>query len=400
MSKQNTTTVILILGLLTALGPFSIDMYLPGFPAIASDLKTDIAHVGWSLTSFFLGISIGQLFYGPILDRFGRKPPVLFGLVLYGLAAISCMFSPNVEWLVGMRFVLALGGCAGMVASRAVVQDLYPAHESARVFSILMLVMGIAPIIAPTLGGGIVSNWGWRAIFGVLTGISIVSFLLVYFLLDETRGADKSVSLKPLPVMAEYWNVLKNPDLSAYSFASAISMAGMFAYISGSPFVYMELFGLNEQQYGWAFGVNAFGFIAGTQLNRLWLKYRSAAHITLISSGMMCITGVVLVAGTYAQVLGTAGILVLLFICLFWLGFINPNTTALALAPFRKSAGSASALNGFIRMILGALSSALVSYWANGTALPMISIMGLCATVGFVVVLWRQRVSTSVIQVS
>lgn len=394
MDQKKTTVTILILGLLTAIGPFSIDMYLPGFPAIAKDLHTDISHVGWSLTSFFLGISIGQLIYGPVLDRFGRKPPVLFGLALYALAAIGCMFAPDVEWLVGWRFILALGGCAGMVASRAVVQDLFPANESARVFSILMLVMGLAPIVAPTLGGGIVSDWGWRAIFGLLIGISTLLFLLVFFLLEESKGPDNTVSLRPINVMAKYSQVIKNPDLAAYSFASGISMAGMFAYISGSPYVYMDLFGLTAKQYGWAFGVNAFGFIAGTQLNRLWLNKRGAAHITLVSSTAMFILSVLLMAGAYLGTIHKVGVLILLFLCLFCLGFINPNTTALALAPFKKAAGSASALNGFIRMILGAFSSGLVSYLANGTALPMVGIIALCSTLGFVIVVLRQYVWT------
>lgn len=390
MEKKKYTTIILILGLLTAIGPFSIDMYLPGFPAIASDLNTDIAHVGWSLTSFFLGISIGQLLYGPVIDRFGRKAPILFGFGLYAVTALGCMLVPDIDWLVALRFLLALGACSGMVASRAIVRDLFPPEESAKVFSLLMLVMGLAPIIAPTMGGIVVANFGWRAIFAILVGISVITFALVYFLLPESKGANKTVSLRPDKVMKEYIAVLKDPDLSIYSFASGISMAGMFAYISGSPFVYMELFGLTEQQYGWAFGVNAFGFIAGTQLNRLWLRYQTSAQITLITSMLMFATASILIVGTMVGVLATAPTLVLLFLCLFWLGFINPNTTALALAPFNNNVGSASAMNGFIRMILGALSSGLVSYLANGTSMPMIAIIGICAALGFVGVAYRQ----------
>lgn len=390
MKQEKYTSVILILGLMTAIGPFSIDMYLPGFPAIASDLKTDIAHVGWSLTSFFLGISIGQLLYGPVIDRFGRKAPILFGFGLYAVTALGCMFVPDIDWLVALRFLLALGACSGMVASRAIVRDLFPPEESAKVFSMLMLVMGLAPIVAPSIGGVVVANFGWRAIFAILVGISTITFLLVYFYLPESKGANKQVSLRPDKVLKEYLVVLKNPDLSIYSFASGISMAGMFAYISGSPFVYMQLFGLSEQEYGWAFGANAFGFIAGTQLNRLWLRYQTSAQITLITSALMFTTATILIVGAIAGILGTAPILILLFLCLFWLGFINPNTTALALAPFNNNVGSASAMNGFIRMILGALSSGLVSYLANGTSMPMIAIMGACATLGFLGVAYRQ----------
>lgn len=390
MANQKHTTVILILGLLTAIGPFSIDMYLPGFPAIASDLNTDITHVGWSLTSFFLGISIGQLLYGPVIDRFGRKAPILFGFGLYAVTALGCMLVPDIDWLVALRFLLALGACSGMVASRAIVRDLFPPEESAKVFSLLMLVMGLAPIIAPTMGGIVVANFGWRAIFAILVGISVTTFALVYFLLPESKGADRSVSLRPIKVLKEYVVVLKDPDLSIYSFSSGISMAAMFAYISGSPFVYMELFGLTEQEYGWAFGINAFGFIAGTQLNRLWLRYQTSAQITLVTSTLMFITAAALLTGNALDLLGTAPILILLFMCLFWLGFINPNTTALALAPFENNVGSASAMNGFIRMILGALSSGLVSYLANGTAQPMIVTIGICAALGFVGVVYRQ----------
>ena len=375
MNKREQNIIILILGALAALGPFAIDMYLPGFPAIAKDLRTDISHVALSLTSYFIGISVGQLIYGPLVDRFGRKKPLLFGLTLFVLAAVGCAFVPTVEWLIGLRLLLALGGCVGMVASRAVVRDVFPVKDIPKVFSMLMLVMGVAPIIAPTVGGFVTANFGWRFIFVVLAAIGLSVLLLIVFLLPESKGPDPTMSLRPKRVLGDFLSVLRNPVFLTYAFAASTAQAGLFAYITGSPFVFMEIFGLSETQYGWVFGMNAFGFIAGSQFNNLMLRKRTSAQITLGAGVVQFTAGMLLLLGNYFGFLSAPGSLILIFSYLFCLGVLAPNASALALAPFARNAGSASALMGSAQMAIGAVASALISTFHNGTSLPMMATM-------------------------
>jgi DHA1 family bicyclomycin/chloramphenicol resistance-like MFS transporter len=382
MESKNLKLIILIISALAAIAPFSIDMYLPAFPAMAQDLHTDIAHVALSLTTFFIGISVGQLLYGPLLDRIGRKKPLLFGLVLYTLASIGCAFAANGRWLIALRLLQALGGCGGMVAVRAIVRDLFPVKEIARVISTIMLVMGIAPIIAPTAGSAVMTAFGWRAIFYCLAMFGAVLIAAVVFALPESKQPDASISLQPSHILRDYFSVLKQPQFLAYALCGGLGSAGMFAYISGSPFVYIKLFGISEAHYGWLFGLNAFGLIFGSQLNRFVLRrFSSQQAITVISSLQASLGVLLIVSITFGrfQMIAT---LILISGYLFLQGFLYPNTTALALIPFEKNAGAASAMMGFLQMVCSSLASAMVSYLHNGTALPMTGVMAVCAGLG------------------
>lgn len=370
MDRKRHNILILVLGSLTAIGPFSIDMYLPGFPAIARDLHTDISHVALSLTSYFIGISIGQLVYGPLLDRYGRKKPLIAGLFIYIVAAVGCGLSPTIHWLVAQRFLLAAGGCVGIVAARAIVRDLFPSNEVARVFSTLILVLGISPIIAPSVGAYVADTYNWRYIFGILAAIANFILVSVIRYLPESRAADGSMSLHPARIARDYWRVLKERTFIVYGIASAAAMLGAFAYISDSPFVFMKLFGLTERQFGWVFGLSACGVIGASQLNRFWLRTRSSRSISMIAVSAQFVVTACLVVGVLAGVPGLA-VMAMLFCFLVCFGFLSPNTTALAIEPFAKHAGTASALMGSMQMAAGALGSALVSYFHNGTALPM-----------------------------
>lgn len=384
MKKVKKNRLIIILGSLTALGPLSIDMYLPAFSAIAEDLETSIASVGLSLTSYFIGISIGQLIYGPLLDRFGRKPPLQIGLIIFLLAALGCALSTSVESLIGMRFILALGGCVGMVAGRAIVRDLFPPNETAGIFSTLILVMGIAPVVAPTLGGFITANFGWQAIFYLLVASGAIMSIVIWQFLDESKGADPTVSLGVKSVFREYFEVIRHRVFLTYAIAAGSASGGLFAYVAGSPTLYMELLGLTETQYGWVFGLNAFGLIAGSQLNRLWLKKQPGARIAFNAGGFQTGAATLLILITLLSGIQHLGaIIALIFIYLFWLGFLFPNTTALALEPFSRHAGRASALIGGIQMASGALSSAFVSSFYNGTPYPMTTAMTVAALMCF-----------------
>ena len=353
MDRRQYNTLILLLGTLSAIGPFAVDMYLPGFPAIAADLGTDIAHVGLSLTSYFIGISIGQIGCGPVMDRFGRKKPLIVGLLLYIGAALGCAFSRSVDSLVTLRLFMALGGCVGMAGSRAVVRDLFSGAETARVLSALVMIFGVAPIVAPTVGGFVVATVGWRFIFVILAAIAAAVFIAVSRLLEESKGPDPSISLKPGNIVRQYLGLFREPVFSIYTFASAASVGGFFAYISGSPFVYMKLLGFTETEFGWIYAINAIGLISASQLNRVWLRRQGSATVlrTVIIAQFVVIFG--LVAGLLTGISGKVGIVSLIFCYLFLFGFVNPNAMGLALQPFTRTAGSASALLGSLQMVAG-----------------------------------------------
>lgn len=381
--------LMFILGALAALGPFAIDMYLPGFEAIAKDFNTDIAHVGLSLTSYFAGICIGQVFCGPIIDRYGRRVPMLIGITLFSAASAGCGLASGLYSLVGMRVLLALGGCVGMVASRAIIRDVYTPEEMPNVFSTLMLIMGVAPILAPTAGSFIVAHFGWRMIFGFLTLFSVGLFAAVYFFLPETHAPDRSVRLSPAAVMADYRIVLRNADFAVYSVAGGLCMAALFSYISGAPLLFLEILGMDPTHFAWLFGFNALGFIGCAQLNRVVLHYINPRMLIVIAGSLATGLAGAITAASVLQVNSILLYAVLIFLFMSCLGPLIPNTTALALAPFKKFAGSASALIGSLQMLLAALASGAVSAAANGTAVPMGATMLACAGIALGVVVFR-----------
>lgn len=383
---------ILSLGLLSALGPFSIDMYLPGFPEIARDYNTTVAHISLSLSSYFIGVSIGQLLYGPLLDRFGRKKPLYIGLAVYLIASIGCMFSSSADGLIVMRFLQALGGCAGMVAARALVRDLFPVNENAKIFSTLMLVIAISPIVAPTLGSYLTSIFGWKSIFIALAFICAMTILTVYFWLPGGLEGDKEKSLKPIPITKGFLHVLKVPQFYTYTITGSIAASGLYAYIAGSPFVFMELYGVSERQYGWIFAIIALGLVTASQLNTFFLKKYSSEQILLVALLFQSITGILLVLGASFHLLGLYSTIILICIFLSTQGFAFPNSSALAIAPFSKNAGSASALMGSIQLGVGAIATVLVSAFNNHTELPMVAIMCICAMSSFLFLLMGRKI--------
>ena len=393
MTSKRYFLLILILGTLSAIGPFSIDMYLPGFPEIAKDLHTTVAHVSLSLSSFFIGISIGQLLYGPLLDRYGRKNPLYFGLSLYVLASIGCALAKTADTLIVLRFFQAVGGCAGMVASRAMVRDLFPVEENARVFSLLMLVIGVSPLIAPTTGGYVTAAFGWHYIFIILTIIGALILAGVHFILPESRAPDPNFSLKPKPIIKNFFFVFTQPQFYTYAFTGAIAGSGLYAYIAGSPYVFMELFKVTGQQYGWIFAFNAFGLIGSSQLNSFLLK-KGFKSENIIIGALICqaITGIIFFTAVLNGWLGVLSTVALIFVFLSCQGYVFPNASALALAPFAKTAGSASALMGTFQMGLGALASAMVSWLSNRTAMPMAGMMAGCAFTSFCFLMLGHRI--------
>jgi len=383
MEQKKHPVIIALLGALIGITPFSIDMYLPGFPTIANDLHAEISQVALSLTSFFVGVAVGQLFLGPISDRYGRRNPLLCGLVLFVIASVGCMLARSVHMLIALRVLQALGGCAGMVISRAMVRDMFRGSEIARVFSLMMLVMGVAPILAPTIGGIVATTLGWRYLFVVLTLIGSLLFVITLRVLPETRGPDATLSLHPMRVLRDYFSVLWEPRFATYALTGSFASAGLFAYIAGSPFVFMKLFGISEQHYGWIFGCNALGLITASQVNRLLLRKRTSAEIILRASTLQCTFGLLFIVSTRMHLISFGGTFLFIFGFMMMQGFVFPNASALAIEPFTCNAGSASALLGSLQMASGAIASALVSYFHNNTALPMAGVMATCGIISF-----------------
>lgn len=398
-NKKKESIILLVLGTLIALGPFSVDAYLPGFKNIAAEYGTSISDVGLTLTSYFIGISIGQLIYGPIMDKFGRKRPLLIGLGIYFMAALSCMFSPDLNWLIFSRFFLAIGAAAGMVASKAIVRDIFPVKEVAGAISVLMLIMGGAPIIAPTLGSFIIEAFSWKVIFLFLAIFSLLMIVSVTRLLPESIIPDKKVDLRFKQVSYNYYKIMKQRKFLYCALAGSFTIGAMFAYISNAPKLFMSNFDLSQKEFGILFGLNAGGLILGSQINRLFLRKFTTLQITKFNSVVLVVLSLLFFLNSFSKMgfITTAGIL---FLILFLLGFQNPNTTALSLEPFEKKAGRASALIGSLKMILGALTSFAISKFDTINATPLGAILIICFGISAVLlyrfsIIERKRTVTS-----
>ncbi|WP_426150255.1 multidrug effflux MFS transporter [Pseudomonas sp. DC3000-4b1] len=382
--------IILILGALSAFGPLAIDFYLPGFSAMAAEFGTDENRIQSTLAAYFLGLSFGQLIYGPIADRFGRRLPLLVGVGVFSLASLGCALAPSLEALVMLRFLQALGGCAGMVLSRAIVTDSCDTVGAAKVFSQLMLVMGLAPILAPVLGGFLVNTTGWQSIFLVLTLFSACCGLAVYFGLPESLPADRP-RLPLSGALTQYGRLLREGRFVGHALTGGVAMAGMFAYIAGSPFVVIKLYGVPAEHFGWVFGANAAGFILVAQVNARLLSRVGPQNLLRRMVWVYLAAAVVLLAVTALQPAQLWPLLMPLFVCIASLGAIIPNASACAMAGQGPRAGSASAMLGFLQFVIAAVSSSLVGALANGTAVPMSVVIAGCAALSVAAALFTQR---------
>ncbi|UVK89121.1 multidrug effflux MFS transporter [Pseudomonas sp. B21-051] len=368
---------ILILGALSAFGPLAIDFYLPAFPSMALAFGTDEKHVQLTLAAYFAGLSIGQLLYGPVADRFGRRLPLLVGVGLFTLASLACAYAPNLEWLIGARFVQALGGCAGMVISRAVVSDKCDAVGSAKVFSQLMLVMGLAPILAPLLGGLLVNTTGWQSIFLALTGFSALAALAVALGLPESLP--DYVPRQPLSgALRQYGRLFGDRVFLGHALTGGIAVAGMFSYIAGSPFVFIKLYGVPAEHFGWLFGTNAAGFILVAQVNARLLAKRGPAFLLARAVWVYLLAGVTLLAVSAMHTEALWPLLIPLFVCIASLGCILPNASACAMNGQGARAGSASALMGCLQFSVASGAASLVGVLHDGSAMPMAMVISLC----------------------
>nr|BDT28550.1 multidrug effflux MFS transporter [Bacteriovorax sp. HI3] len=360
---------VVLLGALTAFDPLSIDMYLPAFGDIQREFHTSFDQVELSMSSFFIGMALGQLFYGPLSDRYGRKLPLLGGMILYFFATIGCMFAPNIEIFILLRVLQALGGCAGMVITRAILSDLFDSRRVADFMSSMALVMGLAPILAPTIGGYINNYFGWRAIFGLLAFSNLFCLAAIMALLPETHFK-RLHSLNISSTLKSYGQLLKDRMFVGYLIPVTAIRAGMFAYIAGSPFVFIELYGIPKIYYGWIFGLNAMGLVIASQINRVLLKRYSIDQVLKYTIAIAAAASLIVFLGPMVSSLALV-LLISIFIFISTLNFVTPNGMAGALSMQGHRAGTASALFGCLQWGLASVSSFMVSHFHNGTSLPM-----------------------------
>jgi MFS transporter, DHA1 family, multidrug resistance protein len=376
--KRHRPQLTFLLGALTAFAPMSIDMYLPSLPTLERAFSTDAASVQLTLAAFFVGLALGQVFYGPLVDRFGRRMPLYAGTTLYVLASAGCALAPGVHSLIALRFAEAIGGCAGVVVARAVVRDLFDERESARMFSLMMLVMGIAPILAPLAGGYLLLLSGWRSIFWALAVFGAACLAGALLWLPETRSSREVVRGGIGQALEGYGRMLAHRGFLGYTLAGGFAQAGMFAYISGSPAVFIDLYGVPAQHYGWLFGFNALGLIVASQINRRLLARHGARSVLAAANYVNAACGLVLVLLAMTGIGGFTGLLIPLFGYVASLGFVFPNSVALAMGPQGERAGSASALLGTVQFSAAAVASLAVGLLHDGTARPMAGVIAVC----------------------
>lgn len=372
----------LILGLLSAIGPFAIDMYLPALPAIGQSLGAEVGAVQWSLTAFFLALGVGQLLYGPVSDMLGRKPPLYFGLGLFTLASVGCALATDIDTLVALRFVQGLGAAAGMAIPRAVVRDLHTGTEAARLMSLLMLVFSVSPILAPLAGSALIAVTGWRGVFWAVALAATAGLALVFTTLSETRPVSERVQSSLASALRAYGLLLRDRHYLGLVFIGGCAMSGFFVYLASSPFVLINHYGLTPTQYSLAFSVNAVAFIGASQLTgalgeRFGLVRVVKAAASASGAVMLVLLGYYLAGGDRLAVL-----IVLYFIASAFMGLVIPTTSVLALEQHGAIAGTASALLGTLQMLTGAAAMGVVGLFSSGQPLPMVVGMAAGALVG------------------
>ncbi|GAA2677252.1 MULTISPECIES: multidrug effflux MFS transporter [Nonomuraea] len=367
--------LLLILGALSAIGPLSIDMYLPALPAITAEMLSAPAQVQLTLTACLIGVSVGQVLAGPLSDVHGRRIPLIVGVAGYTLASLLCAFAPSVTALIVLRLAQGVMGGAALVIVRAVVRDLYDGAAIARIFATLMLVSGLAPILAPIAGAQLLSFTSWRGIFVALSLAGVVLLLAVLPGVRETLPAEDREGGGLRQTAATFWRLLRDRSFMACSLAAGLAFAGMFAYISGSPFVLQEVYGATPQQFSLVFGLNAFGLTVMAQVGGRLAGRVHPARLVLVGLLVSLAGGALLVLAASMD-LGLAGVVAALFVIMCGAGLVLPGTGALALAGQpQQIAGSASALLGVLQFAFGAVAAPLVGLAGSGTAVPMAVVM-------------------------
>jgi DHA1 family bicyclomycin/chloramphenicol resistance-like MFS transporter len=357
--------LVLVLGSLIALGPLTIDMYLPALPTLADDLRTTAAAAQLTLTGTLVGLALGQLLVGPLSDTFGRRRPLLVGVGVHVVASLLCLVAPNIEVLGGLRMLQGIGAASATVVSMAIVRDLFVGRAAATLFSRLMLVLGVAPVVAPTLGGEILRFTSWRGVFAVLAVLALALLVMAALALPETLPPERRRPLGLGNTARTYRALLRDRTFVGLVLVAGLAMAGLFGYVAGSSFVFQEQFGLDQQQFGLLFGAGAIFLIGGTQLNAVLLRRFEPRVLLPAALVLGTAAGVVLLLLAASDTGGLVGLVVPLWTVLFAVGVVLPNAPALALARHGETAGTAAALLGAVQMGVGAVISPLVGVLGN-----------------------------------
>jgi DHA1 family bicyclomycin/chloramphenicol resistance-like MFS transporter len=391
LSRRFVFALTILMGCFAGLGPLAIDMYLPSFPAIEKQFGATASQVERTLTAYLFGLAVGQLFYGPAADRYGRKRPLYVGLALFVFASAGCAFATGVRSLLILRTVQAIGGCAEMVIARAIVRDLFDDRAAVRVFSSLMLVMGVAPILAPLLGGFIVNHFGWQAVFWVLVGCGAICFLGAIFLLPESLPVQRRQRHSILATLKLYRRLLSHRIFIVHTLTLSLACAALFAYVGGSPALFIETHHIPPQRFGLFFGANAFCLIMMSQVSG-YLAHRVDPRITLRRALMTALVASVLLL--VAVLSGWGGLWTIcpcLFVFLGTFGFIFPNTTVLAMSAHGANAGNASALLGFFQFLISAIGGIVVTNLPFTGPVAMAVLICGCMVLIPVIRMWHGR---------
>lgn len=369
---------MLIAGMVIALGPLSIDLYLPSLPAIQREFNATQGEVQATMSAYLVGLAFGQLLYGPTSDAFGRKRPLMCGLALYLVGVVGCALSTSAPMLTGWRLLQALGGCAGSVVIRAMIRDRFETQEVAKALSTLTLIMGVAPIVAPVVGGMLHEAFGWRSTFWVLAGFAVLASAAMWFGIPETRpGAPGHLSFGTL--WSHYGRMLRHRRFMGYAVAGALGQAGMFAYIACAAFVFTQVYGVPEHRIGWLFASNGLSYIVGSQVNRYLLGRYRAEVLMRVSLRVYLACAALLLVLVLAQAAPLPVLMLLLASTVFSMGFTFPNSTAVALAPFGDRAGLAASLMGMMQFVLAGAMTYGIGHIPVVSALPMVAAMLGCA---------------------
>ena len=375
------TKIILVVGVLSAIGPLSIDMYLPAFKNIAKALQCSPEQMGYTLSSFFFGICLGQLVNGPLLDHFGRKKVLYIGLGIYVISSFACAMSSSVEPLIIWRFFQAIGCSVGWIAPNAVIRETFEESERPKILSLMILILGVSPILAPSIGSMLLTFGSWKFIFILLAIIILLILILIKQWLPEKVQEEARGPFHVKKIVHAYVALFANRRFVLFAFAGAIGAGSIFTFVSGAPPTFLSYYGASESQFGWIFGLVASGIISASQVNNLVIKKFTSMQIlrvALLAQFLICLF---LSVGAKFGWLQLETNILLLFLILACQGFIFPNLTSLALQPFPQGAGAASAMMGAIQMAWGAICAALLGILFDGTPFTMAIIMLLCASV-------------------
>lgn len=375
----------LILGSLSAVSPFAIDMYLPAMPAIERDLGTNVAGTQMTVTAYFLSFGLAQIVYGPLADRFGRKPPIFAGLAIFLLGTIGCGLAPDVGWLIAARFVQGAGGAALMVVPRAVIRDLHTGPDATRLMAMIMLVISVSPMLAPLAGSGVIALGGWRAVFWVIAAAGVVSILLLTYGLTETLAPEKRVPIRAGTLFRNAVSLMRDPVFMGLTLVGGLGISSFFIFVTSAPFVYTGQFGLTPTGFSIAFAINAIGFFSASQMagplgERLGMR-------TVIFWGTVgfAVTTLALALITFTVDVTLTTVVAMLVLANACLGLVIPSAMVMALDPHPEHAGLASSLGGTLQMVAGAAAVALAAPFFDGTALPMVVAIAICGVLAFTI---------------